>query len=97
MSGKTVFTLSKPIKIGDEEVAQIEMREPVGQDLLDIGYPYLVTLGDGEGERIELRPKVMAKYVSRLAAIPPSSVAQIAIADLQQLQGVVMGFFGGSE
>lgn len=96
MSEKTVFTLSKPIKVGDEEVAQIELRAPVGQDLLDIGYPYLVTLGDGEGERIELRPKVMAKYVSRLAAIPPSSVTQIAIADLQQLQGVVMGFFGGS-
>lgn len=97
MSEKTVFKLGRPIEAHGEQVTELQLREPAGQDLLDLGYPYLVTLGDGEGERIELRPKVMAKYVSRLAAIPPSAVAQISLPDLQQLQGVVMGFFGGSE
>lgn len=94
MSGKTAFTLSNPIKVGDEEVSQLELREPTGADLDDLGYPYLVMVGDGEGERIELRPKVAGRYISRLAGIPPSAVAKISIADRQLLQGVVMGFFG---
>lgn len=96
MSEKTVFTLSKPIKVGDEDLAQIELREPTGADLDDLGYPYLVMVGEGEGERIELRPKVAGRYISRLAGIPPSAVAKISLADRQRLQGVVMGFFGAA-
>lgn len=96
MSEKTVFKLSRPIKVGDEEVAQIELREPTGADLDDLGYPYLVVVGEGEGERIELRPKVAGRYITRLAGIPPSAVSKICLVDRQHLQGVVMGFFGSA-
>ena len=93
---KTVFRLSQPITVGAEELTQLELREPTGADLDELGYPYLVMVGEGEGERIELRPKVAGRYVTRLAGIPPSAVAKICLADRQKLQGVVMGFFGAA-
>lgn len=96
MSGKTVFKLAQPIQAEGKEITEIELREPTGDDLDALGYPYLVMVGEGEGERIELRPKVAGRYISRLAGIPPSAVAKIGLADRQRLQGVVMGFFGAA-
>ncbi|MNY75391.1 hypothetical protein D3C86_2146520 [compost metagenome] len=52
---------------------------------------------DTDEQGIELRPKVVARYVSKLARIPMTSVKQIGLADLQRLQAVVMGFFGQEE
>lgn len=89
--------LSKPINAHGESVIELELREPGGEDLMDIGYPYIVVQSDTGGQGVELRPKVVARYVSKLAQIPMSSVKQIGLADLQKLQGVVMGFFGQEE
>ncbi|CAG9172389.1 phage tail assembly protein [Cupriavidus respiraculi] len=90
-------TLSKAITAHGEERREIELREPSGEDLMEIGYPYIVVQSDTGGQGVELRPKVVARYVSKLAQIPMSSVKQIGLADLQKLQGIVMGFFGQEE
>lgn len=87
-------TLSKPIKAHGEEVCELELTEPTAKDVMELGYPYLMVPNDEGDTGIELRPKVAGRYISRLAKIPMSSVEQMAIADLQQLQGTVMGFFG---
>jgi hypothetical protein len=89
--------LSKPINAHGEERRELELREPSGEDLMEIGYPYIVVQSDTGGQGVELRPKVVARYVSKLAQIPMSSVKQIGLADLQKLQGIVMGFFGQEE
>ena len=88
-----IVTLSKPITAHGEETQELELREPTAKDVMELGYPYLVVQSD-DGQGVELRPKVVARYVVRLAKIPMSSVEQLAISDLSALQAIVMGFFG---
>ena len=92
-----IVPLVKEITAHGEKVSELTLREPDGEDLMEIGYPYIVVQSDVGGQGVELRPKVVARYVSKLAKIPMSSVKQIGLADLQKLQGVVMGFFGQEE
>ncbi len=86
--------LSKPIKKGDEEIFDITLREPTGQDLIEIGYPYVIVMDEADGQSLKLQSKSIARYISRLGAIPPSTVEKISLADLQVLTGEVMSFFG---
>lgn len=86
------FELSKPIKAHGEEVTSLELSEPTTKDVMELGYPYLLIPGELEG--IQLQPKIAGRYISRLAKIPMSSVEQLSINDLQQLQVLIMGFFG---
>ena len=86
-------TLSKQISAHGEETQELELRDPTAKDVMELGYPYLVVQSD-DGQGVELRPKVVARYVVRLAKIPMSSVEQLAIADLSALQAIVMGYFG---
>lgn len=89
-----VFPLKKALAAHGEELKALTLREPTGEDLMETGYPYLIVTGDSGSEGVELRPKIIGKWVSKLAGIPPSSVKKIGFADLQGLQGVIMGFFG---
>jgi hypothetical protein len=84
----------KPILAHGEEVSEIELREPTGKDVMELGFPYLVIISDGDDQAIEVRAKVVGKYVSRLAGIPPSSLEKVSPEDFSMLMGVVLGFFG---
>lgn len=87
--------LSKPILVHGDEVTELELREPTGEDVIALGYPYLIIIGDGDDvQAMELRPKVIARYVARLAGIPPSSLNKVSPADFSGMTGAVMGFFG---
>lgn len=88
------IALTKPITAHGEEITELELREPTGEDVMSLGYPYLIIIGDGDTQAIELRPKVVGRYVSKLAGIPPSSLNTVSPADFNVLTGVVMGFFG---
>jgi hypothetical protein len=90
----TVVPLTKPIKAHGDEVSSLTLREPTAEDVMEIGYPYLIVTGDDKSEAIELRPKIVGRYVVKLAKIPLSSVKEMSIPDLQTMQAVVMGFFG---
>lgn len=89
-----VINLDRPIMVRGESVDQLTIREPEGEDLMEIGYPYLIVTGDDKSEAIELRPKIIGRYLVKLANIPPSSVKQLSIADVQKLQAKIMSFFG---
>lgn len=88
------ITLSKPITAHGEQIAELDLREPTGEDVMALGYPYLIIIGDGDAQAMELRPKVIGRYVSRLAGIPPSALNAMSPADFTALTGVVVGFFG---
>jgi hypothetical protein len=88
-----IVKLSKPITVAGEPVSELELREPTVEDVTDIGYPFLMIVGDG-GTAIQLQPKTVLKYASRLAGVPPSSLKTLSLGDLGNLQTVVMGFFG---
>ncbi|GJH05036.1 phage tail assembly protein [Paraburkholderia terrae] len=89
-------TLSKAISAHGEDMTELDMREPTAEDVMELGFPYLVVQSD-DGQGVELRPKVAGRYISRLAKIPMSSVKQMAVGDLSKLQGLIMGFFGQGE
>ena len=81
--------LSKPIKRGDEEIAEIDLREPTAGDVMECGYP--LTIGDGEATP---NADVVGALIAKLAGIPPSTVRQMALLDFQKCMGVVLSFFG---
>ena len=85
-----IVKLSKPLATGETE---LDLREPTVDDVGDLGYPFVMDINDG-GTSLRLQPKVVLKYVSRLAAVPPSSLKTLSLGDLSKLQEVVMGFFG---
>lgn len=87
-------TLSTPIQAHGEEVTELDLREPTGEDVIALGYPYLIIIGDDDGQAMEIRPKIIARYVAKLAGIPPSAINKVTPGDFSRLTGAVMGFFG---
>lgn len=89
------FPLSKPIKAHGEEHTELDLAEPTSKDVRELGYPFsAVPSANGEPD-LKLFPDIGAKYISRLAKIPMSSVDQMAPGDLLLLHTEICGFFGG--
>jgi hypothetical protein len=91
-----MFKLSKPLKHGETEITELDLREPTVEDVGDLGYPFLMIAQD-TGAAIQLQPKTILKYAARLSGIPPSSFKALSLKDLSELQGVIMGFFGDAQ
>ena len=84
--------LTTAVRAHGEDLYVLELREPTGKDVRELGFPY-VTTGDAG---IKLDAGVIAKYVSRLAGIPLSSVDAMSPADLNGISWEVAGFFLGT-
>lgn len=93
----TTVYLSKPVMAHGTERTEIELREPNAGDIAACGYPFVFINNDGAGMQTAPNTAVISAYVSRLAQIPPSSVAQMNAVDWNACMGVVLGFFGQSE
>ena len=83
------LALSKPIKAHGEEIHVLELREPTGKDVRELGYPYQLNKDDS----VKLLAGVVASYLTRLADIPPSSVDDMNPADLNAAGWLVASFF----
>ncbi|MDE2440505.1 MAG: phage tail assembly protein [Betaproteobacteria bacterium] len=93
-----VIPLSKPIKAHGDEVSEISLREPTTKDIIELGLPTLIIPGaDGQSTGVEIRQPVVARYISRLAAIPMGSVEALAVKDFSLCTAAVMGFFGSGD
>lgn len=86
------FALSQPVKHGTEELTLLELREPTPADVNAMGLPYRLH-ADLTSEPV---PAVCAKYISRLAGIPPSVVEKLTLSDYTMLLYVVVSFFNAS-
>ncbi|MEJ8324389.1 MULTISPECIES: phage tail assembly protein [Kosakonia] len=86
------LVLTKPIQAHGETISVLELREPTGKDVRELGFPY-VTTGDAG---VRLDAGVVAKYIARLGNIPPSSVDTMSPADLNTISWEVAGFFLGT-
>ena len=84
------FPLSEPIRVGGEEVTELQLRKPT-VDML--GGTKLDVTGDG-GIRIDA--DTVIKVFARLANIPPSAVKQICGDDYMRMVEVYTNFFGKS-
>lgn len=81
--------LSKAITAHNETLTVLEFREPTGKDVRELGYPYQVS----NDESIKLSASITAKYISRLANIPMSSVDEMSPSDMGLAGALVIGFF----
>lgn len=90
--------LKKPVKAHAEEVSELTLREPVPKDVMELGSPQLIVpSADGDTAGVEIRGKVIGRYICRLASIPMSSVEALDIADFMKCQGVIMSFLASGE
>jgi hypothetical protein len=82
--------LKKPITAHGDEVTEITLKEPTGQDCRAVGgLPYSIAAD----ETVSINAAVAMKYIGRCAGLPPSSVDQICPSDLNTLCWEIAGFF----
>lgn len=95
MSGVEI-QLSAPIKAHGKEIDTLKLREPTTKDLIEVGQPFLIVIGDGseESSGVKIQLSAVAKYIVRLAGVPMSSVEQLSKGDFSKAQAAVLGFFG---
>lgn len=88
--------MSEPIKLSvaieahGEPLAEITLRRPTVQEVRAIkSLPYKLD----KNEEVSLDMDVAAKYIAVCAGIPPSSVHQLDLSDLNSLSWMVASFF----
>lgn len=90
MSQSVSHPLSLPITAHDTEVTSLTLRRPTVPECRAIkAMPYKID----KDEAVSVDLDVAAKYIAVCAAIPPSSVNQLDLNDLNGLAWVVVGFF----
>lgn len=90
----TTVKLKTPITAHDAEISELTLREPTTEDIIDMGLPTLIVITDDDKPAVEIRQKVIAKYISKLGAIPMSSVKKLSPGDFSSCSNAVMSFFG---
>lgn len=82
--------LQVAIEAHGEPVTELTMRRPTVQEVRAIkALPYKID----KNEEVSLDMDVAAKYIAVCADIPPSSVNQLDLADLNSLSWAVASFF----
>lgn len=84
------YPLVAPITAHGEELTELQVRRPTPVECRAIkAFPY--TLNENGTPSVET--EVAAKYLAVCCAIPPSSVNQLDLHDLNKLSWMVVGFF----
>ena len=82
--------LNVPLEAHGEVLQELALRRPTVQEVRAIkALPYRIE----KSEEVSLDMDVAAKYIAVCAGIPPSSVNQMDLADLNTASWVVAGFF----
>jgi hypothetical protein len=82
--------LQVAIEAHGDPVTELTMRRPTVQEVRAIkALPYKID----KNEEVSLDMDVAAKYIAVCAGIPPSSVNQLDLADLNALSWAVASFF----
>lgn len=88
----TVFELSVPITHGQESLTELTINEPTAKQIREIGIPFRISASAGSQD-FDFNADRMCRYISKLAAIPPSVVDQICASDFMRIAAVICGFF----
>lgn len=86
------FSLSRPIKVANEERMVLTFREPTAADIIAVGNPVIVDF-DVDPVRITHDGKYMAGMISRLGNVPLSAVASMAPQDWVGCAWLLTSFF----
>lgn len=89
--GRSEITLAVPIKAHGEELTVLKLRRPTTAEVRKIGrMPYVAV---DESGKITPDMAVVPDYISVCAGIPPSSVEQLDLSDLNTLAWSIAAFF----
>lgn len=92
--GPLKVQLRKPIQNGEgEETSELIFREPNGGDIERAGNPVIVDVFSGDTVKLTFDEKKMTQMMSRLAAIPPSSVRMMHPKDWNSIAWQLVHFF----
>ena len=87
------YKLRKPIQANGEEVDELTFREPNGGDIERAGNPVLVDVFSGDTVKLSFDEKKMTAMMSRLAAVPPSSIRMLNPKDWNSIAWQLVPFF----
>ncbi|MGZ9718817.1 phage tail assembly protein [Rhizobium miluonense] len=90
--GKFKFHFDYEIEAHGEKVKEFVLREPNGADVISVGNPVQFD-PISDPPRVLVDDKRMAAMISRLADVPPSSVAKLKPKDLISLGWHLTPFF----
>lgn len=92
--------LEKPIKRGDSEIAEIELRDVETNDYIRLGAVGTL-LVNKKGEQVYVdRPEVVQKYLTRLSSLSEKEIGQLTLPDFFKAQSFItqqLNFAFGSD
>jgi hypothetical protein len=84
--------LDEPVQAHGEEVKQLVFRKPTADDLMSMGDEFPINIDWNTGIA-SVAPATMAKMMSRLAAVPPSTIKAMSAKDFSTAAHRLMFFF----
>lgn len=91
----TVIKLTTPITHGEKTLTVLTIAAPTAKQIREVGMPFRVSADVGSRD-FEMNTERLCRYISKLAAIPPSVVDQLSAADFMKISGVIGDFFAES-
>lgn len=92
-----LVVLSKPYPAFDLIVTRVRLRKPVARDVKKCGYPLRPVFAEDGGslKGYDILPDVIVKYIPLLSdpPLPPNTVDQLEISDLNAFSTVINRFF----
>ena len=85
--------LSVPIQAHGNEVTELTIRRPKGEDVAACGFPFSFTVGEG-GTTVQPNAPAITAMIARLADIPLSAARSLDFNDWMAAMGELFSFFG---
>nr|DAO90825.1 MAG TPA: tail assembly chaperone protein [Caudoviricetes sp.] len=82
---KITIKLKTPIQFGREEISELNIRRPIGRDLMGLEIKF-------SPDSLILDAKTLFQLVGKLTAIPPNVLAQMDTSDTFVLSMEMQGF-----
>lgn len=89
MSGTVIVKLSRPAQAHGEEIKELRLREPNGDDFWNGGLP--LSFSQGGATSVSM-PDLLA-MAARLAGVPPSTIRSLPSGDIMTLTQAMLPFF----
>ncbi len=90
-----LLKLTTPIKTpgSDQEVTELELKEPTVELLEELNYPYII---DNDGN-LQFNAKKVYQWAVKLADLPPSTIKKISFHDMETFKNGLAVFFLASK
>jgi len=89
---EVVIKLAVPVQAHGEMLNEIKFRRPTGKDAMALGDQYPIHIYWTTGE-VRPNPPAMGEMMSRLAAVPLSTIENMDMEDWSTCAFALMGFF----